>query len=65
MDKRQANKRFNDNFLEPLSEGFSEFLVEAKNKNDFTTLALFEGFLNMLTYEEKKTALKQLFIKSN
>lgn len=63
MDKRQTTQKFNDNFLEPLADGFSEFLVEARDKQDFTTLALFESFLNMLTYEERAEALKQIFIE--
>ena len=38
-------------------------LIKALIIKDFTMLALFEGFMNMLTYEEQKKELKNILQK--
>ena len=44
-------------------ERFSDYLHEIIQRGDNKTLALFEGFLGMLTYEEKKEILENSLLK--
>lgn len=64
---RQSDKltriKFQSEFQEPLVKGFNNLINESLSTKDFTMLALFEGFLNMLTYEEQKTELKKILQK--